>query len=121
MSPKDLIQREPQWNVCPPSITIVCPVTKLDPGLDRKTTAISLLVVLGMRGDGQKVLLAINSMGGETTEAWRAVLDGLVARGLRRPEFLLVDGAPGLEKALTAIWGGVPTQRCTVHKPTTPT
>ena len=30
--------------------------------------------------------------------------------------FLLVDGAPGLEKALTAIWGGVPTQRCTVHK-----
>jgi putative transposase len=27
-----------------------------------------------------------------------------------------VDGAPGLEKALAAVWDGVPTQRCTVHK-----
>ena len=47
---------------------------------------------------------------------WRAVLDDLIARGLRRPQFLIVDGAPGLEKALAAIWDGVPTQRCTVHK-----
>jgi putative transposase len=44
------------------------------------------------------------------------VLDDLVARGLHRPEFLIVDGAAGLEKALAAVWDGVPTQRCTVHK-----
>ena len=44
------------------------------------------------------------------------MLDDLVARGLRRPEFLIVDGAPGLEKALAAVWDGVPVQRCTVHK-----
>src|SRR3981081_880152 len=43
--------------------------------LDRKATSISLLVVIGVREDGQKVLLAIKSMGGESTEAWRAVLD----------------------------------------------
>jgi putative transposase len=55
-------------------------------------------------------------MGGESTEAWRAVLDDLVGRGLRRPQFLLVDGAPGLDKAIAAIWDGVPVQRCTVHK-----
>jgi len=84
--------------------------------LDRKATSISLLVVIGVREDGQKVLLAVKNMGGETTEAWRAVLDDLIARGLRRPQFLIVDGAPGLEKALAAIWDGVPTQRCTVHK-----
>ena len=84
--------------------------------LDRKATAISLLVVIGVREDGQKVLLAVKNMGGETTEAWRAVLDDLVGRGLRRPHFLIVDGAPGLEKALAAVWDGVPTQRCTVHK-----
>jgi putative transposase len=41
--------------------------------LDRKATNVSLLVVLGVREDGQKVLLAINSMGGESTEAWRAI------------------------------------------------
>ena len=44
------------------------------------------------------------------------MLDDLVARGLRTPEFLIVDGAAGLEKALAALWPEVPTQRCTVHK-----
>ena len=84
--------------------------------LDRKATSISLLVVLGVRADGQKVLLAIKSMGGESAEAWRSVLEDLVKRGLRRPEFLIVDGAPGLDKAIAAVWDGVPVQRCTVHK-----
>jgi transposase-like protein len=84
--------------------------------LDRKATSISLLVVLGVRRDGQKVLLAIRAMGGESEAAWRAVLDDLVARGLRTPEFLIIDGAAGLEKALTALWPKVPAQRCTVHK-----
>jgi putative transposase len=35
---------------------------------------------------------------------------------LRKPEFLVVDGGTGLEQALAALWGDVPTQRCTVHK-----
>ena len=82
--------------------------------LDRKATSISLLVVIGVRDDGQKILLAVRDMGGETTEAWRMVLDDLIARDLRRPEFLIVDGAPGLEKAIAAVWNGVPVQRCTV-------
>jgi putative transposase len=84
--------------------------------LDRKATTISLLVVLGVRRDGQKVLLAIKNMGGESEAAWRAVLDDLVGRGLRRPEFLITDGAAGLERALAALWSDVPAQRCTVHK-----
>src|SRR6266700_6402812 len=84
--------------------------------LDRKATSISLLVVIGVRADGQKVLLALKSMGGESTEAWRAVLDDLIKRGLRRPEFLIVDGAAGLDNAIAAVWDGVPMQRCTVHK-----
>ena len=84
--------------------------------LDRKATNISLLVVLGIRRDGQKVLLAVRNMGGESEAAWRGVLDDLVARGLRTPEFLIIDGAAGLEKALAALWPAVPTQRCTVHK-----
>ncbi len=84
--------------------------------LDRKATSVSLLVVLGVRRDGQKVLLAIRAMGGESEAAWRAVLDDLVTRGLRTPEFLIIDGAAGLEKALAALWPAVPAQRCTVHK-----
>ncbi len=99
-----------------PIVRLILDGTVVRVRLDRKATAISLLVVLGVRADGQKVLLAIRSMGGESAEAWRAVLDDLVNRGLRQPEFLIVDGAPGLDKAIAAVWDGVPVQRCTVHK-----
>src|SRR5436305_1320549 len=99
-----------------PIVRLILDGTVVRVRLDRKATAISLLVVIGVRADGQKVLLAIKSMGGESTEAWRAVLDDLVGRGLRRPEFLIVDGAPGLENAIATVWDGVPVQRCTVHK-----
>ena len=84
--------------------------------LDRKATNLSLLVVLGVRRDGQKVLLSIKNMAGESEAAWRAVLDDLIARGLQTPQFLITDGAAGLERALAALWPAVPAQRCTVHK-----
>ena len=84
--------------------------------LDRKATSVSLLVVIGVREDGQKVMLAVKNMGSKSADAWRSVLDDLIERGLRQPAFLIVDGAPGLEKAIAAVWDGVPVQRCTVHK-----
>ncbi len=99
-----------------PIVRLILDGTVVRVRLDRKATAISLLVVLGVRADGQKVLLAIKSMGGESVEAWRSVLDDLTRRGLRRPEFLIVDGAAGLDSAIAAAWDGVPVQRCTVHK-----
>jgi len=99
-----------------PIVRLILDGTVVRVRLDRKATSISLLVVIGVRTDGQKVLLAAKSMGGESTEAWRAVLDDLIQRGLRRPEFLIIDGAAGLEKALATVWDGVPVQRCTVHK-----
>jgi transposase-like protein len=99
-----------------PIVRLILDGTVVRVRLDKKATSISLLVVLGVREDGQKVLLAVKNMGGETKEAWRAVLDDLVKRGLRKPELLIIDGGAGLEAALAAIWGDVPTQRCTVHK-----
>ena len=70
--------------------------------LDRKATAISLLIALGIRRDGQKVVLAIKSMGGESEAAWRAVLDDLMARGMARPELVIVDGGKGWRPAWPA-------------------
>ena len=99
-----------------PIVRLILDGTVVRVRLDRKATAISLLVAVGVRTDGQKVLLAVKAMGGESAEAWRAVLDDLIRRGLRRPELLIVDGAPGLESAIAAVWDGVPVQRCTVHK-----
>ncbi len=99
-----------------PIVRLILDGTVVRVRLDQKAISISLLVVIGIRADGQKVLLAVRNMGGETTAAWRAVLDDLAARQLRRPAFVVVDGAPGLEQALVAVWEGVPLQRCTVHK-----
>ena len=99
-----------------PIVRLILDGTVVRVQLDRKATLISLLVVLGIRQDGQKVLLAVKNVGGETAEAWRAVLDDLIKRGVRKPEFLIVDGGSGLDAALAAIWADVPTQRCTVHK-----
>ena len=45
--------------------------------MDKKATGVSLLVVLGIRRDGQKVLLAVKNMGGESEAAWRTILDDL--------------------------------------------
>ena len=99
-----------------PIVRLILDGTVVRVRLDKKATTICLLVVLGIRTDGQKVLLAVKNMGGETAQAWRVVLDDLIKRGLRRPEFLIVDGGSGLERALAELWSDVPTQRCTVHK-----
>jgi len=99
-----------------PIVRLILDGTVVRARLDRRATSISLLVALGVRADGQKVLLAIRSMGGESEAAWRALLDDLVKRGLRTPKLVIADGAPGLEKALAALWPGAPVQRCTVHK-----
>src|SRR6266571_4734056 len=108
------------WNArslaAEPIVRLILDGTVVRVRLDRKATSISLLVVIGVRADGQKVLLSVKNMGGESAEAWRTVLDDLIKRGLQRPAFLIVDGAPGLEKAIAAVWDGVPVQRCTVHK-----
>lgn len=99
-----------------PIVRLILDGTVVRVRLDKKATTICLLVVLGIRADGQKVLLAVKNMGGETAQAWRIVLDDLIKRGLRKPEFLIVDGGSGLERALAELWSDVPTQRCTVHK-----
>ena len=47
---------------------------------------------------------------------------GSLCNGKRRPSraggkaVLIVDRAPGLDKAIAVVWDGVPVQRCTVHK-----
>jgi transposase-like protein len=99
-----------------PIIRLILDGTVVRVRFDKKATAISLLVALGVRSDGQKGLLAIKNMGGESEAAWRALLDNLLARGLKTPELVIVDGSSGLDKALAVLWSDVLVQRCTVHK-----
>lgn len=98
-------------------VRLILDGTVIKTRLDKKAQNISVLAAVGVRRDGQKVVLSIRNMGGESTAAWRQFLDDLDARALKRPEFVIVDGAPGLEAALVALWGDeLPIQRCTVHK-----
>ena len=98
-------------------VRLILDGTVIKTRLDKKATNISVLAAVGVRRDGQKVLLAIKNMGGESPAAWGQFLADLDARGLTRPGFVIVDGALGLEAALVALWGEeLPIQRCTVHK-----
>ncbi len=100
-----------------PIVRLILDSTVVRVRLEKKATSISLLGALGVRQDGQKALLAVKNMGGESEAAWRTLLDDLVKRGLKTPELVIVDGAPGLEKALAELWSDMPVQRCTVHIP----
>ena len=98
-------------------VRVILDGTVVKTRVGRKATNISVLAAIGVRRDGHKVLLSISNMGGESTAAWRQFLDDLDVRGLKRPELVIVDGAPGLEAALSQLWGDdLEVQRCTVHK-----
>jgi hypothetical protein len=55
-------------------IRVILDGTVIKTRLDRKATNISVLAAIGVRRDGQKVLLSIMNMGGESTAAWRQFL-----------------------------------------------
>jgi transposase-like protein len=84
--------------------------------LAQKVVPAPVLVALGIRADGQKVVLDLELLTSEATTAWQGFLEGLSARGLRRPRLCVIDGNPGLRAAVETTWPGVAVQRCTVHK-----
>lgn len=75
-----------------------------------------VLVAHAILADGSRELLAVALGPKESTEAWKAVLDDLKARGLRAPALVISDGAPGLIAAIRAAWPEVQRQRCIAHK-----
>jgi transposase-like protein len=75
-----------------------------------------ILAVVGIRPNGEKILLALEIRGGEGEEAWKGVLQDLVRRGLKSPKLAMIDGSPGLSSAIELTWPGIEKQRCTVHK-----
>jgi putative transposase len=74
------------------------------------------LVMIGVRPDGTKELIAIEDGYRESTESWAAVLRGLKRRGMRAPVLAVGDGALGFWKALRDVWPETRGQRCWVHR-----
>ena len=81
-----------------------------------KTESLPVLVAVGVRSDGEKVLLALELCGAESTSSWKGLIESMSARGLRAPRLAIIDGNPGLTQALAQAWPKTQRQRCAVHK-----
>jgi transposase-like protein len=81
-----------------------------------KVVSSPVLVAVAVLADGQKQLLSLEMCGSESNEAWKGFLDDLVARKLAAPMLCVIDGNPGLRRAVQLVWPKAAVQRCAVHK-----
>jgi transposase-like protein len=77
---------------------------------------VPVLVTLGVRANGERVVLDMRLVGEESAASWAEVVASLAFRHLVRPVLGVIDGNPGLTNALRAHWPGIAIQRCTAHK-----
>jgi transposase-like protein len=74
------------------------------------------LVIIGVRADGTKELIAVENGYRESTDSWATVLRDLKRRGLRAPMVAVGDSALGFWAAIGAVWPETREQRCWVHR-----
>ena len=74
------------------------------------------LVIVGVRPDGTKELVALADGYRESKESWAALLRSLHERGLPSPVLAVGDGALGFWAALRDVFPSTKEQRCWVHK-----
>ena len=74
------------------------------------------LVIVGVRADGTKELVAIADGYRESTESWADLLRDLRRRGMGAPVLAVGDGALGFWGALREVFPATRAQRCWVHK-----
>jgi transposase-like protein len=74
------------------------------------------LVIVGVRPDGTKELVALADGYRESTDSWADVLRSLRKRGLAAPVLAIGDGALGFWGALREVFPSTREQRCWVHR-----
>jgi len=74
------------------------------------------LVMMGVRPDGNKEVIAIEDGYRESADSWASLLRDVTKRGMRAPEVAVGDGALGFWAALRDVWPTTREQRCWVHK-----
>lgn len=77
---------------------------------------LACLVIIGVRPDGVKEVIALEDGYRESTESWATLLRDLKHRGLTAPKLAVADGALGFWKALANVFPETDQQRCWVHK-----
>ncbi|MFB6711738.1 IS256 family transposase [Streptomyces sp. NPDC056237] len=76
----------------------------------------AVLVLMGVRADGTKELIAMTDGYRESSEAWAGLLRDCARRGMRAPVLAVGDGALGFWNALSEVFPDTRHQRCWVHK-----
>jgi transposase-like protein len=74
------------------------------------------LVIIGVRPDGEKELVALADGYRESTDSWKSVLRDLKRRGMQAPVVAVGDGALGFWAAVRAVWPETREQRDWCHK-----
>jgi putative transposase len=74
------------------------------------------LVVIGVRADGNKELVALADGHRESTESWAGLLRDARRRGMRAPVLAVGDGALGFWAGLAEVFPQTRHGRCWVHK-----
>jgi putative transposase len=74
------------------------------------------LVIVGVRADGTKELVAVTDGQRESGDDWAELLRDCRRRGMRAPVVMVGDGALGLWRALREVFPATREQRCWVHK-----
>jgi transposase-like protein len=77
---------------------------------------LACLVIIGVRPDGVKEVIALDDGYRESTESWLTLLRDLQRRGLGAPKLAMADGALGFWAALRQVYPETEEQRCWVHK-----
>ncbi len=75
-----------------------------------------LLVMIGVRADGRKELVALTDGYRESAESWADLLRDCARRGMRAPVLAMGDGALGFWGALREVFPSTREQRCWFHK-----
>lgn len=76
----------------------------------------AVLVAWGFLEDGSLEPLSISLGSQESYNAWKWFLEDMVKRGLQEPILTVIDGCPGLIKAVKEVFPVSDIQRCTKHK-----
>ena len=84
--------------------------------IGKRRLRVPVLVTLGVRADGERVILDVRLGGDESTAAWRGVIRSLAERQVGLPRLAIIDGSAGLAAALREQRPTLPIQRCTTHK-----
>ena len=77
---------------------------------------VCLLVMIGVRADGSKELIALDDGHRESTESWADLLRSCKRRGMRAPVLAVGDGALGFWAAVRTVFPETHEQRCWFHK-----